>query len=54
MEASDDLENWHSGPDTPQQVSVTAINATRERVVERHLVPVASAARRYMRVRINH
>lgn len=54
VEASDDLENWHSGPDTTQQVSVTAINATRERVVERDLIPVASAARRYMRVRINH
>lgn len=52
VEVSGDLQNWDSGAGHTRQVSVTVIDATREWVTERDIIPTSDALRRFIRVRI--
>ncbi|MES2922712.1 MAG: HYR domain-containing protein [Verrucomicrobiota bacterium] len=52
VELSVDLQTWNSGAEHSQQFSLTPIDATRERVVERDLTPVSESAHRFIRIRI--
>ena len=54
VEVSGNLQNWYSGPDYTQQVSVTPIDATREHVTVSDLIPISDAMRRFIRVKIAH
>ena len=54
VEVSSDLKYWYSGAGYTQSVSVTGIDATREQVIERDLIPTSSASRRFIRVKIMH
>ena len=52
VEVSSDLENWYSGANHTQDVSVTPIDFTREWVVNRDLMPMDSASRRFIRLKV--
>ena len=54
VEVGDSLNGWNSGNGYTQQLSVTPIDATRERVVERALTPASSSPHRFFRVRLTH
>ena len=53
VEVSGDLITWNSGPGYTQQVSVNSLDATRQQIIQRDLIPITSAARRFIRVRIS-
>ena len=53
VEVSGNLATWNSGAAFTTQVSVTPLDATREQVTVRDNTPLASAARRAMRVRVS-
>ena len=52
VEVSGDLRQWNSGPGYTQQVSVTPIDASRQQVVERDLIPTINAIPRFIRIRL--
>ena len=52
VEVSGDLHQWNSGSGYTQQVSVTPIDASRQQVVERDLIPTTNAIQRFIRVRV--
>ena len=52
VEVSGNLHQWNSGPGYTQQVSVTPIDASRQQVLERDLIPTTNAIQRFIRVRI--
>ncbi len=52
VEVSSDLQKWDSGPAFTQTVLTTAIDSTRERVVERDLTAFTTTARRFIRIRL--
>ena len=52
VEVSGDLHQWNSGSAYTQPVSVTPIDATRQQTVERDLIPIQNAGRRFIRVRV--
>ena len=54
VEVSGDLQNWNFGTNYTQLISVTPIDGTREQVVERDLIPITGAPRRFIHVRNTH
>jgi hypothetical protein len=52
VEVSGDLQKWDSGPAFTRTVSATAIDGTRERVVESDLTASTTTARRFIRIRL--
>jgi hypothetical protein len=53
VEVSDDMQLWQSGPGQVLPVSVTPLDASRERVIERDTTAVAGKPRRFIRVRLS-
>ena len=51
-EVSDDLTTWHSGPGYIQEISVSPLDAERDRVVVRDLMPTWNATNHFLRVRL--
>lgn len=54
VEASNDLVTWVSGAGTTQETSLTALDATRDRVLATDLTALSGTTRRFLRLRVNH
>jgi hypothetical protein len=52
VEVSSDLENWYSGANQTQVVSVTPIDSTREWVVNRDTTSMSMVPRRFIRLKV--
>jgi hypothetical protein len=50
-EASDDLLNWHTGPEYTEEVSAILMDTQRDQVTVRDVTPIPAAEQRFMRIR---